>query len=400
MSNSTGWANFEGVGRISNPSFEITRLFAAVSSSVSNLPLDVQYPNSSYSLTFWAPAYRCQDFQTFAATQNPSSWGTSKYSTMRQLWDDLLTPSLLTTYIAVAPEELPNTILIWTDGKNSKNNSEPVNDTRIACQLFNTSYTMSISFRNGIQSPIPKSINYIHPLSWNASEGSQSILDKRENIATSYVTHLLFTNLLAGNMSVGSTGEIFSSRGKGLLPFVQSGLIDCPEIWNSTSFQSMSNFKAPGAMCRNGTLGAAIEDLSRNVTISLMSSGQGLSRRRMATIVQLDSVRNYYVYDRTALLSTYFGATAVVLMWMAVGVFALYQNGVASSTSFSTIMLTTRNSALDRLAKGSSLGSDMLPDEVADTKLKFGRLTNGQFTRAAFGVPGTIMTLRKGDSIT
>lgn len=47
---------------------------------------------------------------------------------------------------------------------------------------------------------------------------------------------------------------------------------------------------------------------------------------------------------------------------------------MAYNTSFSTAMVTTRNSTLDEIAAGSSFGGDTISESVLKTKLVFGVL--------------------------
>jgi hypothetical protein len=52
----------------------------------------------------------------------------------------------------------------------------------------------------------------------------------------------------------------------------------------------------------------------------------------------------------------------------------MLENGVVSGTSFSYILVTTRNPALDQLSVGACLGSDPFPAELMRTKFRFGVL--------------------------
>jgi hypothetical protein len=51
--------------------------------------------------------------------------------------------------------------------------------------------------------------------------------------------------------------------------------------------------------------------------------------------------------------------------------------GVTHSTSFSALITTTRNSKLDSLSKGHSLGALPLDKKVWTARLKFGELNEG-----------------------
>lgn len=90
----------------------------------------------------------------------------------------------------------------------------------------------------------------------------------------------------------------------------------------------------------------------------------------------------------------------------AIGFYSIHINGVSYSDSISAIMLTTRNADLDALAKGKSLGSDPLPQNIKETKLKFGPLISQQdhekvgngdpSQNIAFGFEGNVGELKKG----
>lgn len=70
---------------------------------------------------------------------------------------------------------------------------------------------------------------------------------------------------------------------------------------------------------------------------------------------------------------------------------------LSAARSVSSILLTTRDKAFDRLARECSLGSDTLPGEIAEMRLRFGRLKSEGLTEyAAFGAEGTVNRLRKG----
>jgi hypothetical protein len=65
-------------------------------------------------------------------------------------------------------------------------------------------------------------------------------------------------------------------------------------------------------------------------------------------------------------------------------------------------MTTTRNKYLDEITLGYSLGSAPTPDAVKKLKLRFGELQDGgieERTRAAFGLDGETVPLRKGQLI-
>ena len=106
-----------------------------------------------------------------------------------------------------------------------------------------------------------------------------------------------------------------------------------------------------------------------------------------------------------------YGCVLLVTLFAAVtGLIALQQNGVYYGTSFTTILATTRNSELDALCEGASLGDT---EGIEDARLTFGILKNtatntekGTTTgsepaigHAAFGFEGSVARLKKGDPV-
>ena len=68
-------------------------------------------------------------------------------------------------------------------------------------------------------------------------------------------------------------------------------------------------------------------------------------------------------------------AIAVSLCSIITGIIALWSNGFCSDTTFSKIMVTTRNPTLDKLVRsypGVALGGDPMPKELEKTQLRFG----------------------------
>jgi hypothetical protein len=118
--------------------------------------------------------------------------------------------------------------------------------------------------------------------------------------------------------------------------------------------------------------------------------------------VTLYVTRNIYAYDAKHLLVSY-GVTAFfAVLAMLIGLHSLHANGVQHSTSFSSILFTTRNPELDNIAAGQSLGTKPLPKEIRNRRLMFGTLdgsgekgTPGDVRHVAFGFDGAVDPLRK-----
>lgn len=108
---------------------------------------------------------------------------------------------------------------------------------------------------------------------------------------------------------------------------------------------------------------------------------------------------NVYAYASHKLLITYGVVVGVGFVMAGIGLAALGMNGVASDTSFSTVLLTTRNPSLDRLTAGGCIGGKPLPVELGKLKLRFGELATETSAdgigHTAMGVEGEISRIRK-----
>lgn len=83
---------------------------------------------------------------------------------------------------------------------------------------------------------------------------------------------------------------------------------------------------------------------------------------------------NLFQYHSRALWLEYAIVIPVALIFAGVGFAAMLENRVVSGTSFSRILVTTRNPALDRLSVGACLGGDPFPAELMQAKFRFGVL--------------------------
>lgn len=142
----------------------------------------------------------------------------------------------------------------------------------------------------------------------------------------------------------------------------------------------------------------AIEELSHNLTISLLS----ISNLKVAMETRRTYVYLAYQYSQSTLLITYLAAGSATFVSLLIGLHALWSNGIASDVSFSRVLVTTRNPTLDRLSESSCLGGDPFPRSLLKTRLKFGELWRKnnagiEVPHAGFGTEEEVMPLRKGE---
>ncbi|KAI2783856.1 hypothetical protein F4815DRAFT_458231 [Daldinia loculata] len=426
FSNTDGWGTYGGFGYISGVAPEIARLFTRTYISNSPIPQTPPFANASYDFNFWAPSYKCSNASEIIRTRNNRTWDLASYNytNFEEAFNAEIVKPVSTgnfssgspplIYKSTAPTSMNNMILVGANGRNEQWGNTDHN--YLVCQLYNTTYSVTMRFDNGVQSIQENSIAHVDSQEWDNERGRLSMVlanglcapDPAANNATIcptyYMVQYIFTRFLTGQVRINVEGELmFQSDGyegniveAGEAPFFQSGLTDCPEIWNSTGYQSASGgslaFQSLNR-CQGGTLATAIESLSRNFTYSLLTYSNW---RNFTTEVPItvSMPRNFFYYNSITLLATYSSAVVVTLLCICVGFAALLSNGYTSSTAFSAVLLTTRNPDLDRLSTDNTLGAKPLPHPIRDTKLRFGILrTEGSESQAGFGLDGTVTPL-------
>ncbi|KAL4768995.1 hypothetical protein BDW60DRAFT_210403 [Aspergillus nidulans var. acristatus] len=384
---------------IRSPSVDMARVFTAMASSAQVLPVSAPFSNSSYELSFWGPSYKCQRLSEALVQID---------GVTQELWDsEIPEPQFQTSriYMGTKPEDLNNTLFISAAGSNPLWNDNATQPTELVCQLWNTSYVVDLHFTNGIQTLTPISIDHVAYANWSGSAASHSVqpsysvLDPTVN-AGFYVIHLMFSGLLQGELIMSKRGGLFENEtASSTAPFTdtslaQTGLFACADIWNTSTYNYLYDIDST-TLCRNGTLAQAIEDLSHNFTYSLLSLNGGNATVKVTDL----TLRNYYFYGGTTLLAAYMSAVAVAIASVVVGFIALRRNGVSQGTSFSSVLMTTRNPELDRLVIGHCLGSEPLKEEIGKVRLQFGEIEGADLQRrhAAFGTKDSVTALSKGE---
>jgi hypothetical protein len=81
-----------------------------------------------------------------------------------------------------------------------------------------------------------------------------------------------------------------------------------------------------------------------------------------------------YVYSAKVLWEVYASALGCCMFCVCIGVYALSQNDIEACMSFSQIVATTRNEALDQICTEAGLTGKNVLHELGNTKVKFGLL--------------------------
>ncbi|KAF2739003.1 hypothetical protein EJ04DRAFT_509158 [Polyplosphaeria fusca] len=129
-----------------------------------------------------------------------------------------------------------------------------------------------------------------------------------------------------------------------------------------------------------------IQEMYEDMILTLLSEPHLVVANKEDVPCQKSRTVNVYVYHAEGLWVGYAIVVAITFAFIFVGAWSIHQNGVASDTLFSRIMVTTRNPTLDRLSVGACLGGDPFPKELIKTKLRFGVLLEEEPREGPLGV--------------
>lgn len=143
------------------------------------------------------------------------------------------------------------------------------------------------------------------------------------------------------------------------------------------------------------------EKLFEEIVITLFSEDYLEISTRELVACEVTRYQNNFRYQRMSLWIGYAFSIMFATASLIVGGFSIIANGITSDTTFSKIMVTTRNRTLDRVVaayEGVCLGGDPFPEELEDTQLMFGVIDGGARKHAAFGTVGEVIPIKRGDS--
>ncbi|KAL5414119.1 hypothetical protein PMIN03_003369 [Paraphaeosphaeria minitans] len=238
----------------------------------------------------------------------------------------------------------------------------------VKCVAHHTNYTFQMEYRNSKQNYTRIHRDFLRPVvdttftadSRNSSEGTASpsanFVSPKGDVqiykrtAAYHSIMQLLRNFLGGSVS----------KSKGL--FVTSS-----DISETKLMDAESTYPQPD-------LPVALQGLFEDILITLLSDPRLIVADAQAVPCTKDRSVNVYKYKREGLWIGYAFAVAGAFVCLVIGGWAIHQNGVASDTLFSRILVTTRNPTLDRLSVGACLGGDPFPKELTRTKLRFGVL--------------------------
>lgn len=381
------WSDYMGVGFIHTPSPGIRRLLTAVASGVSTIGVKAPYANSSYSIQFYGPCLKCQSLDDALKSHDFDNFEqlAADNRTLSDLWaHDFggIDKGSGIYYNATALQDR-NVILIATVATNLTDNTGGVN---LTCQLRNASYSVEFKFAQGVPTTTISQFELQPVLGYSEYTLIQEL---PPNSSRAYLSMLLALEELL----IGEFGSQTSSSSNGItgggIGVATTGLMACPEIITTATFLPTLNESFPSYMFRNGSLAAAIEGLSRNFTLSLLSTPEFSEGRSVEVAISFPV--NYYKYHPRAVAISYLTGLGVTLACFLIGIWACRSNGHSADTTFSTILHATRNPQLDDMMKMDGDGSERSNRVARRVKLQYGIINQGgKVGHAAFGKADTI----------
>jgi hypothetical protein len=264
------------------------------------------------------------------------------------------------------------------------------------CIMQHTNYTFNMTYRPG-QSATLVERNFLLPLidttvevdphnktTWIASPESNFIRPKDD--PQTY-------KMAAAYHSLGALVRTFL---RGSIE-KKSIMITRSDISETRLVDSSSSYPLP-------KLKDEIQHLLEDMLITLLSEPTLVVAEPQDVPCSRSRTQMVYVYYRQSLWVGYAIVIFITFLFILVGAWSLYQNGVASDVLFSRIMVTTRNPTLDHLSVGACLGGDPFPKELTKTKLRFGVLLEddpregplGKVEHCCFGTMGETKEIVKG----
>ena len=232
--------------------------------------------------------------------------------------------------------------------------------TTLYCDLANSSYHLKINYTNGQQQIQISNVTALNSIRLYYNSTSKEDLSRVDAVWQSRGLALPITYLLVGDGILEFTGN----SGTGVFTNITMlpGLVDTSTIEPSLEGQF--------SMLPN--ISRRIEEMSHNISISLMSNPKLMVYETKITTCERYSVVLQWRYEPWILWLTYGIAILLALICLVlVSVNVIYSTTVMRTKAFSTIMRTTRDTRLNDLLEGEEHGAQPLSKKLDKARLRF-----------------------------
>jgi hypothetical protein len=371
--------------------------------------------NCTYTINFVAPGYKCDDISDSGDSDAPFSVdslapkGNFIYNAIVDQ-NDYMNPQIDTTDgVPTKPPPYPKSLgvfesepILWigysdrttkpyeADSPYAKQWGVVHEPKMFKCVMHHTNYTFEMDYQPK-QTATLKQRDFLRPVintTLDRNPGNHSdyfaspnsnFISPRDDVeaykltATYHSMGSLLRNFLRGNIE--KTVDMF--------------IITRSDISETRLMDGQTAYPLENLM-------GAVQGLFEDMLITLLSEPDLISASTASVECAKFRTAVVYAYLPSSLWLGYALAVATTFISLLIGFYAIYQNGVASDTLFSRILVTTRNPTLDHLSVGACLGGDPFPKELKKTKLRFGVLLDnepregplGKIEHCCFGTVG------------
>jgi hypothetical protein len=245
------------------------------------------------------------------------------------------------------------------------------------CSSYNATYNLTMMYSDSVPSVTVSAITYLNP--------ANGTITPYESM------HSLMVSWLQGNITL---------RGEDPASYIY------PPGLPLTSMPKLINLAAPFGEDEAEyhypfpDLHLAVEELSRNATMSLLSVLNLTNLDPFQTTCLTINFANVFRYQPFLIWLPFGLAIAMATGSLGAAVLVVIRNGVVRSTDFSTFLLTTRTEELNEMFSGAGVGAQPMSEEVLSQRLQFGVCAigrNGLRRKVGFGAEARVVEMTTKD---
>jgi len=363
------------------PSALLSRIVSTTATGGAILPIAPPEPNCSYVYSFHGPSFRCMpaDLRATQEIQKTINYDKSGRIRYAAIYNPRIRFDTCSIYVGLAYKTTaqngtyslcsPYGGGCMADHVQEAKLNDPDYGQAFSCELYNTLFTMNVTFRDSRQMFGIQKLEYLNPISCAPLSPGTLHYQPPDGWEASYAVFAAMAGMLVGNLTMNRDSGL---GGHSPVPWdtkiLQTTLI------GSSDFTSMNITNLPKDKF-TGPLARGIEELSRNITLSLLSSDTfGLS---VKSNILITGKMNRYIFNERNFWLAYGIALFVTAGAILVGFAAYLTNGASLETNFSTVMATTQSDELQELVRGLDVDSRELQSVVGGREVRLRKLQNG-----------------------
>lgn len=254
------------------------------------------------------------------------------------------------------------------------------------CEPRRVIYDLTFSFVNNVRTIDFGKEVFLGPVPWQrfVSNGSLAASYAQTNFWAYQGLADILAQHVKGSMWLPNGGSTTSSTILSFTSLVAHQTSDLNP--NETVFQALY---WPRLQFRD-----KLTDLVRNISISLLAEPTVHVYSTVPGECRVSDLSGRWEYDAVPLWIAYGSLCFVGIVGLILGAMSISFNGCSSDVSFSRILCTTRNPALDQVTAGSRFGAHPQGEGLQKTLLQFGEISD--LNHAGFGLAHEVTAFQRG----